>query len=122
MTTAKRPPLPVILNANDLLEGDVVFWGHENATEGWVRDPRLAMIAHTDEEADRLEAIGQAQFKANKVVDVYLVDITLNEEGIPQPKHYRERIKTLGPSIHPHWGKQADYGFAPYRAASTRLK
>jgi hypothetical protein len=122
MSTPKRPPLPVILNANNLLEGDVVFWGKSSKGEHWVHDHRLAVIARTDEEADRLEAIGQAEFKANTVVDVYLVDVTLDDKGIPQPNHYRERIKTLGPSIHPQWGKQADYGFAPYRAASSKAK
>jgi hypothetical protein len=122
MTTPKRPPLPVILNANNLLEGDVVFWGVQKGVEGWVRDHRLSIVANTTEEADRLDAIGQAEFQSNRVVDVYLVDVVLDEQGIAQPKHYRERIKTLGPSIHPQCGKQADYGFAPYRAASNKAK
>jgi hypothetical protein len=122
MTTPKRPPLPVFLNANNLLEGDVVFWGKSSRGEHWVRDHRLAIVANTTEEADRLDAMGQAELQNNTVVDVYLVDVVLDEQGIAQPKHYRERIKTLGPSIHPQWGKQADYGFAPYRAASNKAK
>ena len=114
MSTAKRAPLPVILNANNLLEGGVVFWGKSSHGEHWVHDHRLAVVAHTLEEADRLEQIGLMEYKTNIVVDAYLVDVMIDAEGIPQPKHYRERIKTLGPSTHPHFGKQADYGFKPY--------
>jgi hypothetical protein len=47
----KRPPLPAILLANDLLDGDVVF----RTALGWSRDPADALIARDDETAARLE-------------------------------------------------------------------
>jgi Protein of unknown function (DUF2849) len=105
---AKRPPLPAILLANDLLDGDVVF----RCAHGWTRDPAEALIAEDDATASRLEAEGQAAFEARQVVDVYLVDIALNAAGVPVPKHFRERFKTLGPSHRPDLGKQAEFGRA----------
>jgi hypothetical protein len=102
---AKRPPLPAILLANDLLEGDVVF----RTAEGWTRDPAGALIARDDATAAALEAAGKAEFDARKVVDVYLVDIALDAHGVPVPRHFRERFKTLGPSNRPDLGKQAEF-------------
>ena len=48
----KRPPLPSILIANDLLDGDVVF----RTTDGWTRDPREAKVVNDEAGADALEA------------------------------------------------------------------
>jgi len=109
---AKRVPLPAILLANDLLDGDVVF----ATTDGtgalaWTRDPALALVAADDAAAERLEAFAAAELRGNKVVDAYLVDVTV-ESGRPVPRHFRERFKTLGPSNRPDLGKQAGEGIA----------
>jgi Protein of unknown function (DUF2849) len=104
-SSAKRPPLPVILLANDLLDGDVVFF----AQGGWTRDPALAEIAADDAAAVRLESAAQIALSANTVVDAYLVDVELDANGRATPKHFRERFKTLGPSIRPDLGKQAEF-------------
>ena len=104
MALPKRPPLPVILIANDLIEGDVVF----RTANGWSPDAREALIAGNAEAADALEAEGLAEMSRNKVVDAYLVDVILGEDG-PQPRHFRERLRTLGPSIRTDLGKQADH-------------
>ncbi len=96
-TPAKRPPLPAILLANDLLDGDVVF----RTAEGWTRDPAGALVARDDDTANALEAAGKAEFDARKVVDVYLVDVAIDADGVPVPKHFRERFKTLGPPTGP---------------------
>jgi hypothetical protein len=103
MAVAKRPPLPVILVANDLAEGEVVF----RTAAGWSPDHRDALIAGNVEAADALEAEGAAEMAANKVVDAYLVDVVLDESG-PLPRHYRERLRTLGPSVRTDLGKQAE--------------
>lgn len=105
MAAVKRPPLPVILVANDLLEGDVVF----AANEGWTRDPRKALVANDDATADALERFGVTEFLHAKVVDPYLVDVALSAEGVPTPRHYREVLRTLGPSVRTDLGKQADF-------------
>ena len=105
MSAVKRPPLPVILVANDLLEGDVVF----AAAEGWTRDPREASVARDDSQARALESFAAGEFRLSRIVDPYLVDVTLNAEGHPVPRHYRELLRTLGPSNRLDLGKQADF-------------
>jgi hypothetical protein len=105
MALPKRPPLPVILTANDLVDGEVVF----RTANGWSPDHREALIAGNAEAAEILEAEGLAEMEANKVVDAYLVDVALGENG-PQPRHFRERLRTLGPSVRTDLGKQAQGG------------
>ncbi len=104
MAAIKRPPLPVILVANDLLEGDVVF----ATASGWTRDPREALVAHDEAQAQGLERFGATEFLRAKVVDPYLVDVEL-KGGAPTPRHYREVLRTLGPSNRRDLGKQADF-------------
>jgi hypothetical protein len=106
MALAKRPPLPVILVANELVDGDVVF----RTASGWSLDHRDALIAGNAEAADALEAEGRAEMAANRVIDAYLVDVVLDGNG-PLPRHYRERLRTLGPSVRTDLGKQAETGF-----------
>lgn len=109
---AKRVPLPAILLANDLLDGDVVFAVADPAGPlAWTRDPALALVAADDAAAERLEAFAAAELRGNKVVDAYLVDVAI-ESGSPVPRHFRERFKTLGPSNRPDLGKQAGDGMA----------
>src|SRR5262245_19747906 len=113
----KRPPLPVILLANDLLDGDVVFARTEEAgTLGWTRDPKLALVATEEPEAIRLEGFAATEIAAQHVVDAYLVDVAIGAEG-PVPRHFRERFKTLGPSNRPDLGKQAGEGITLRRSA-----
>ncbi|GAU85077.1 DUF2849 domain-containing protein [Bosea sp. BIWAKO-01] len=113
----KRPPLPAILLANDLLDGDVVFASVTAAGAlAWTRDPTLALLAADDAAAARLEAYAVSEFAAQHVVDAYLVDVSI-EAGGPVPRHYRERMKTLGPSNRPDLGKQAGDGIAAERRA-----
>ena len=105
MSQTKRPPFPVILLANDLLDGDVVFYAHG----GWTRDPLRAEIATDEATAAIFEAAAAAASAANTVVEAYLVDVTLDALGRATPNHFRERFKTLGPSIRPDLGKQAAF-------------
>jgi sulfite reductase (NADPH) hemoprotein beta-component len=105
MAAVKRPPLPVILVANDLLEGDVVF----AAEQGWTRDPREARIARDEAAARELELFAAAECARSKIVDPYLVDVEVTPEGFAQPRHYRERLRTLGPSNRRDLGKQSDF-------------
>lgn len=114
---AKRPPLPAILLANDLLDGDVVFaLADANGALRWSRDPALAFVAADDAGALRLEAFAQAELAGQRVVDAYLVDVEV-KGGRPVPRHFRERFKTLGPSNRPDLGKQAGEGIASPRSA-----
>ncbi len=109
---AKRVPLPAILLANDLLDGDVVFATADGAGAlAWTRDPAAALVAADDAAAARLEGFAAAALAGNRVVDAYRVDVAL-ESGRPVPRHFRERFKTLGPSNRPDLGKQAGDGIA----------
>ncbi|AMJ59767.1 DUF2849 domain-containing protein [Bosea sp. PAMC 26642] len=114
-STPKRPPLPAILLANDLLDGDVVFAVEDaDGALDWTRDPRLALVADEGVAAGRLEAFAAAA--RQQVVDAYLVDVEIGPNG-PVPRHFRERFKTLGPSTRPDLGKQAGEGIAGRRSA-----
>ena len=103
MTAAKRLPLPVILLANDLLDGEVVFW----TGRSWSDRPNEALLARDEAAAQQLEAAAAQALAQNKVVDAYLVDVALDGEGHAVPRHYREKIKTEGPSVRRDLGKQA---------------
>jgi len=105
MAAVKRPPLPVILVANDLVEGEVIFAARAG---GWTRDIREARVAADESGAVALEQFGAAQAILCKVIDAYLVDVEL-ENGAPMPRHYRERLRALGPSHRLDLGKQADF-------------
>ena len=92
-----------ILTANDLLEGDVVFL----ADGGWSRDHRLAHIARSPDEAKALEATGAAEKAVRRIVDPYLVEVAIEPDGTPTPVRYRERLRTLGPTVRLDLGRQA---------------
>src|SRR5690606_27451654 len=96
---------PAILLANDLLDGDVVFW----TPAGWSRDSTLSLIARDEEGARELERIGLEGFARSEVVDAYLVDVELDGKGHPMPRHFRERTKLLGPSHRPDLDKRAPH-------------
>jgi len=106
MSTPRKPPLPAILLANHLLDGDVVFF----TSKSWSPDPRRAQVAHDEASALVLEREGGAAFARQEVVDACLVDVTIAPDGMPVPNHFRERFKIKGPSHRPDLGKQADFG------------
>jgi hypothetical protein len=80
-----------IVTANHLLEGDSIFL----SDNGWTRDHRAARIAHGADEAAELEARGQLDEAANQVVGVYLVAVEIEEDGRPEPIHFREKMRVL---------------------------
>jgi sulfite reductase (NADPH) hemoprotein beta-component len=100
MTKFKHPQ---ILLASNLKDGEVVFLGHN----GWERDFRHARIAKSQEEAQILETIGKAGYSANIIVDVYLTEVEITDDGAPIPLHYREKMRIKGPSVRHDLGKQA---------------
>ena len=83
----KRPSLPLILTANDLFGGDVVYF----TRKGWSPDRDLAFVATDEAGADLLEAALEEALSNGAVVDPYLIDAG---QG-----HYRERIRRIGPTI-----------------------
>jgi hypothetical protein len=91
------------LTASDLQSGDVVFW----AAGHWVERFSDAELFDAKDEGDA--ALAQARSQATVVVDAYLIDVEL-ESGLPVPTSFRERVRALGPTIHPDLGKQAEGG------------
>ena len=91
------------VTANRLDTGEVVF---RRAT-GWA--PRLA-DADLYATPDAAEAVVTlAKGEPLVVVDPYRIELRL-EGGQPIPQSYRERVRALGPTIHPDMGKQAEGG------------
>lgn len=82
---------PVVVTANDLIEGDSVFL----SAQGWVRDIRQARVAQNPDDAARLEADGLAGEAANIVIGPYLIDVAL-DTGHPVPTLRREQIRADG--------------------------
>lgn len=93
---------PGIITANDLRNGEVVYF---TAADDWSRDPaRAEWLADAAQAARRL---ARAQQDTQHVVDPYLAAAQLNAAGQPEPTHFRERFRARGPSNYLH-GKQAD--------------
>lgn len=93
------------LTANDLLTGEPVF----RRGDAW--EPRLPDAdVYTDAEA-AAAALDLARAQATVVVDPYLIDCHL-EGAVAVPVSYRERVRALGPTVHPDMGKQAEGGEA----------
>lgn len=103
MAVRKRLPLPAILSANSLLEGEVVY----HSGTGW--SPHLAdAFAAADEEGlTRLEAALDEALATNSVVEPDIVPVARDTLGRIVPGHYRERIRALGPTVRTDLGPQA---------------
>jgi sulfite reductase (NADPH) hemoprotein beta-component len=82
---------PVVVTANDLIEGDSVFLG----ACGWVRDIRMARVALSADEAKVLEQAGIEGEDSNVVVGPYLIEVSV-ATGQPVPVLRREQIRASG--------------------------
>ena len=89
-----------IVTANDLLEGDAVWF---TPNHDWSRNIADAVIAKTSDDAETLIAAANTQH--HLVVGPYLVDALIDEQGVAAPAHFREAFRTRGPSNYFH-GKQ----------------
>ncbi len=92
-----------ILTANRLVDGDVVFL---TSNDDWSIDINEACIAHDKADADRLEETGAIADTAAHVIGCYLVDVVVIDGDI-KATHYREIMRTKGPSVRHDLGKQA---------------
>ncbi len=97
-----RKFLPKIVTANDLLEGDNVYFTRDHI---WTVEYHEAAIFLTPELAEISLAAAEAQF--DKIVGAYLADVLIGATGQPEPAHFREAFRTRGPSNYFH-GKQAE--------------
>lgn len=86
-----KPFKASVVTAHDLIEGHAVFL----APEGWSRDIAEALVALTPEQAEEFTALGQRCVDENRVVEPYLVEVTL-KDGKPVPVARREQIRASG--------------------------
>jgi len=95
-----RAYTPKVLTANRLIEGDVVYYGHNGE---WVLSHDDALFLEDEVQANDL--LASANKQADLLVGAYLADAIL-QDGKPVPTHFREDFRTRGPSNYAH-GKQA---------------
>jgi hypothetical protein len=84
-----------VLTANRLTDGIAVWYDKEGNWNEWIG---RSEVAHTKEDAERLEAIGKKAYANNVVLDVNLVEVE-EIEGQIRPLRLRERIRAEGPTI-----------------------
>lgn len=96
-----KPFVKKVLTANDLLEGDVVYL---TADDRWTRRHQDAELL--EDEAVAEDRLLWAETQGARIVGPYLADAREGPDG-PEPVHFREAVRTRGPSNYPH-GKQAD--------------
>jgi hypothetical protein len=99
---------PAVLTANDLIEGDAVWW----TGAAWSRDIASAKVATTPEAVEKLAALGATPLMEASAVGPYTVEVAL-AGGAPSPISRRERIRAdRAPTF--AYGLEAE---APRRAA-----
>ena len=96
-----------IATANRLLDGAVVYLGPEG---GWVEAIGRARIATNANQESELEAQGREAVAARHVVEPYLIDVTLSDDGRPVPIGWRETIRANGPTVLDQSGPRAAQG------------
>ena len=96
-----RIKAPVVITANDLLSGEVVYL---DASHRWSAELNVAKVFSTINEAEA--ELGDACSEAD-VVGAYLAEVT--EGTLIAPRHYREGFRHKGPSNYFH-GKQTVQG------------
>ena len=95
-------PLPQMLTANRLRDGEVVWW----KSGAWVTSLAEGQVFLDPKDAGTaLEAAGNF-VRNNVVVTPYLFDVRV-VNGALQPVKEREIIRAAGPSVRTDTGKQA---------------
>jgi hypothetical protein len=101
-----------VMTANRLGDGEVVFLTRSGT---WNERIDEAVLAQEPQAVAALETRAAVDVKANHVTGQYLFDAE-RKDGRIRALHIRERIRTLGPTVHLDHGKQAD-GTAGHFAA-----
>ncbi len=91
---------PKVVTANALIEGDVIYL---TADDRWTRHHQEAELIEDHAHAQLRLLFAERQ--KNTVVGAYLADARRGRDG-PEPVHFRETFRAVGPSNYPH-GKQA---------------
>jgi hypothetical protein len=100
----RRPEQALIMSANALLDGAVVYYAPSGAWSPHLAD---ALVAGSEKEAEMLASAREAALAAGSVVDPELLPVGIDPAGNFIPTHYREKIRALGPTIRRDLGPQA---------------
>jgi hypothetical protein len=92
-------PVPQMLTANRLRDGEVVYWRDGQ----WVENYADGQIFPDEQAGELALAAAQESVKRNIVVATYLLDV--RADGSPVKE--REIIRAAGPSVRTDMGKQA---------------
>ncbi len=101
---SKRPQAALIMSANALLDGAVVYYAAGGAWSPQLAD---AIVAVSEDEAGALEAARAAAEASGAVVEPEILPVGTDAAGRIVPSHYREKIRALGPTIRRDLGPQA---------------
>jgi len=93
-----------IVTANRLRDGIAVFLTRAGK---WSEKIDEAALALEPQAAAALEARAREDEKATVVTGAYLIDAE-RRAGAIRAAHIRERMRTLGPTVRPDLGKQAE--------------
>jgi Protein of unknown function (DUF2849) len=100
-------PLPQMLTANRLVDGDVVYW----RTGGWTEAFGEGEVFSAEADAESALEAAKKSVAGNLVVNPYLFDVRLEADGV-HPVKEREIVRAAGPSVRADLGKQAE-GLTP---------
>lgn len=101
---SKRPQKAVIVSANALLDGAVVYYA---GAAGWSPHLAEARVAETEDEIAALNAVRAAAEASGAVVEPETLAVDTDAAGNIVPSHYREKIRALGPTVRTDLGPQA---------------
>ena len=82
---------PVVVTANTLADGGVVWW----TGSGWSRTLSDAAVVTTEDAARALLVDADAEPQA---VGAYVAPVVIDDSQGPQPGNLRERIRVQGPT------------------------
>ncbi len=99
MSRKSQKPTHFLLTANNLLNGDVVFWGDKAA---WTQNFADALVMSDETAEKELLEIGQKEENENIVVGAYIVPLIQEQDGQYKPVELRELRRCEGPSILDH--------------------
>ena len=93
-----------IITANLLSDGHVVYMDANGEWSNWIES---GQIVKTDCAAEKLVDAAALDVADGVVISPYLIEVVRVADTI-SPVQYREQLRANGPSIHPHFGYQAE--------------
>jgi hypothetical protein len=84
-----------LITANRLSDGVVVFL----AADGFVAEIGRAAILNAADAIEAGLATAHRAAASQEIVDVNVIDVTLDTNGKPVPVRLRERIRAFGPTV-----------------------